>query len=93
MRPAAKPAIEDKLITEENMMPEAVRQEELERIDTLTIIEAVAYANRLSSRLKCNDCTDEERKNGLELLGRLTERVHFLKITLGPVFSREGWSH
>ncbi len=75
------------------MMLEAVRQEELERIDTLTIIEAVAYANRLSSRLKCNDCTDEERKNGLELLSRLTERVHFLKITLEPAFSRIGWSH
>jgi len=75
------------------MMLEAVRQEELERIDTLTIIEAVAYANRLSSRLKCNDCTDEERKNALELLSRLTERVHFLKITLEPAFSRIGWSH
>jgi len=75
------------------MMLEAVRQEELERIDTLTIIEAVAYANRLSNRLKCNDCTDEERKNALELLSRLTERVHFLKITLEPAFSRIGWSH
>ena len=41
-------------------MLEAVRQKELERVDTLTIIEAVAYANRLSSRLKCNDCTDKE---------------------------------
>ena len=75
------------------MMFEAMRQEELERVDTLTIIEAVAYANRLSSRLKCNDCTDEERMNGLELLSRLTERVHFLKITLEPAFSRIGWSH
>jgi hypothetical protein len=72
------------------MMLEAVRLEDLERIDTLTIIEAVAYANRVSSRLKCNDCTDEERKNGLELLRRLTQRVSFLKITLDPSFSRTG---
>ena len=75
------------------MMLEAVRQEELDRIDSLTIIEAVAYVNRLNSRLKRNDCTDEERKNGLELLERLTERVQFLRITLEPAFSRTGWSH
>ena len=68
-------------------MRKAMRQEELDRIDALTIIEAVAYANRLSIQLKCNDCTDEERKNKLELLGRLTERVRFLKITLVPAFS------
>jgi hypothetical protein len=75
------------------MMRKATRQEELDGIDTLTIIEAVAYANRLSSRLKCNDCTAEEKKDALELLRRLTERVHFLKITLEPAFSRVGWSH
>ena len=68
-------------------MLKAVRQEDLKRIDTMTIIEAVAYANRLSSRLKCNDCTNEERKNGLVLLGRLTDRVRFLKIKLEPAFS------
>jgi len=68
-------------------MHKAVRQEDLERIDTMTIIEAVAYANQLSSRLNCNDCTDEERKNGLVLLGRLTDRVHFLKIKLEPAIS------
>ncbi|HBE93178.1 MAG TPA: hypothetical protein DDW55_11890 [Gammaproteobacteria bacterium] len=68
-------------------MLNAVRQEDLKRIDTMTIIEAVAYANRLSSLLNCNDCTDEERKNGLVLLGRLTDRVHFLKIKLEPSFS------
>ena len=68
-------------------MRKTTRQEELDRIDALTIIEAVAYANRLSIQLKCNDCTDEERKNKLELLGRLTERVRFLKITLVPAFS------
>lgn len=75
------------------MMFEVVRQEELERVDTLTIIEAVAYVNRLSNRLKCNECTDEERKNGLMLLQRLTDRVRFLKITLEPAFSRIGLSH
>ena len=69
-------------------MLEAERQQELDKIDTLTIIQAVAYANRLCSRLKCDDCTDEERKIGLELLGRLTERVRFLKITLEPAFSQ-----
>jgi hypothetical protein len=71
-------------------MLEALRQEDLERIDTLTIIEAVAYANRVSRRLKCSDCTDEERRNGFELLIRLTERVSFLKISLEPGFSRTG---
>ncbi|MEN8205687.1 MAG: hypothetical protein ABFS24_06720 [Pseudomonadota bacterium] len=75
------------------MMIETVQQEEMDRIDTLTNVEAVAYANRLSSRLKQNDCTDEEIKNGLALLGRLSERVRFLKITLEPAFSRVGWSH
>ena len=75
------------------MMLETARQEELDKIDTLSIFEAVAYANRLSSQMRRNDCTDEDRKNGLELLGRLTERVHFLKITLEPAFSRIGWSH
>jgi hypothetical protein len=69
------------------MKHKAAQQEELDRIDTLTIIEAVAYANRLNIRLRRNGCTNEERKNGLKLLGRLTERVHFLKITLEPVFS------
>jgi len=74
-------------------MLEVVRQKELERVDTLTIIEAVAYANRLSSRLKCNDCTDEERKNGLKLLERLTERVRFLNISLEPAFSGSRRGH
>jgi len=72
------------------MMLDAVLQEELDRIDTLTIIEAVAYANQLNSRLRRNDCSDEERKNGFQLLERLSERLHFLKITLEPVFSRTG---
>jgi hypothetical protein len=76
------------------MKHKVAQQEELDRIDTLTIIEAVAYANRLSSQLQCDDCTDEERKSGLEILGRLTERVHFLKITLEPLtFCRLGWGH
>ena len=74
-------------------MHKATRQEELDRIDTLTIIEAVAYANKLSNLLKCSDCTDEERKNGLKLLERLTERVRFLKISLEPAFSGSRRGH
>ena len=62
-------------------MIKAVRQDDLERINTMTTIEAVAYANQLSGRLKHDDCTEEERKNGLELLGRLAKRVRFLNIT------------
>ena len=68
-------------------MLKSVPREELERIDTLTIVEAVAYVNRLIRRLEHNDCTDVERKGGLMLLERLTERVRFLKITLEPAFS------
>ncbi len=76
------------------MMHKATRLEELERIDTMTTLEAVAFANRLSNRLKCDDCTDEERLNGLELLGRVAERVNFLKITLEPpTVCRLGWNY
>ena len=76
------------------MMRKAMRQEEPERINTLTTLEAVAYANRLSNQLKCDDCTDEERKTGLLLLGKLTERVAFLKITLErPRFCQIGRGH
>ena len=75
-------------------MHKAIQVEELGRINTMTTLEAVAYANRLSNRLQCDDCTDEERKNGLALLGRLTERVQFLKITLEPpIFCRVGSGH
>jgi len=56
----------------------------IQRIEVMPTLEAVVYANRLSNRLKCDDCTDEERMNGLELLQRLSERVQFLKIMLGP---------
>ena len=69
------------------MMREAMRQEELGRVDTLTIIQIVAYVKWLNIRLRSNDCTGEERKNGLALLERLIERVHFLKTTLSPIFS------
>ena len=76
------------------MMHKTMQPEEPERINTLTTLEAVAYANRLSSKLKCDDCTDEERKAGLLLLGKLTERVGFLKITVErPNFCRIGWGH
>ena len=71
-------------------MIEAVILEELERIDTLTITEAVACVNRLISRLNRSDCSDEERQNGLEILERLTERVRFLNITLAPLITRTG---
>ena len=61
-------------------MYKSMRLEELERIKTLTTLEAVAYANRLSNRLKCDDCTDKEKQNEVNLLGRIAERVSFLKI-------------
>jgi hypothetical protein len=69
-------------ITEVNIMLEVERQTELGRVYTLTVSDAVIYANQLSSRLKCDDCSDEERKNAIDLLWRLTERVRFLKITV-----------
>ena len=76
------------------MMHKAIQPEELGRINTMTTLEAVAYANRLSNRLKCGDCTDEDRQNGLALLGRLNERVQFLKIPLEPpTFCRIGSGH
>ena len=75
------------------LMMHKVTREDLERIDTMTALEAVAYANRVSHRLKCDDCVHEERQNGLALLERLTERVSFLKIPLEtPSFCRFGWS-
>lgn len=76
------------------MMREFMQQEEIERIKTMTTLEAVAYANRLSNRLKRDDCTDEERQNGVDLLGRLADRVSFLKIMLEPpTFCRLGWKY
>ena len=76
------------------MMHKSVRLEGLEKIKTMTTLEAVAYANRLSNRFKCDDCTDEERQKVVELLGRLADRVSFLKITLEPpTFCRLGWKY
>ena len=69
------------------MMSEAILQKELDRVENLTIIQIAAYVNLLNDRLRSDDCTDEERKNGLELLERLTERVCFLKTTLSPVIT------
>ena len=70
------------------------QKEELKRIDTMSTLEAVAYANRLSNSLKCDDCSDEDRMSGLELLTRLSERVQFLKITPErPAFCRLGWNY
>ena len=76
------------------MTHKAIRLEELERINTMTTLEAVAYANWLSNRLKYDDCTHEERANGLELMALLIERVPFLKITPEPsTFCRIGWGY
>ena len=69
---------------ERNFMHKSMRLEKSEKINAMTTLESVAYANWLSSRLKCDDCTDEEKKNGLEILRRLNERVHFLKISSEP---------
>jgi len=75
-------------------MHKFAQEEGLERVATMTTLEAVAYANRLSNRLKRDDCTDAERTNALELLRQLTERVPFLKITLEqPSFCRIGSSY
>ena len=75
-------------------MHKPTHQEELKRIETMSTLEAVAYANQLSNRLRCDDCTDEERTNGLELLALLSGRVPFLKITLEPsTFCRLGWNY
>lgn len=68
-------------------MLKTVLREEFEKIDALTIVETVAYVNRLIARLERNNCTDEERKKGMMQLVRLTERVRFLKIPLEPAFS------
>ena len=72
------------------MMHKARRRQELDRMDTLTTIEAVAYVIQLYSRLKHDECTDEERKNGLELLERLMDRVGSLIITPEPAYIRTG---
>ena len=77
------------------MMYESLQQEELEKnVEIMSTLEAVAYANRLSNWLKGDDCTDEERVNGLELLRRVSERVRFLKISLEPQkYCRIGWNY
>ena len=76
-------------------MPKAMQQEELEKnIEIMSTLEAVAYANRLSNWLKCDDCTDEEQMNGLELLRRVSKRVQFLRISLEPQkYCRIGWNY
>ena len=68
-------------------------KDELERIDTMTILDIVAYVNRLCMRLESINCTEEERKNGLELLRMLTERVRLLKVRLAPGSNRAMCSH
>jgi hypothetical protein len=68
------------------MTLETVLQKELERVDTLTIVEAIAYVNKLNSRLRRNHCTEEERKTGLLLLERLLGRLGFLSFMPEPTF-------
>ena len=75
------------------MMFDFMLKHELERVETMSVIDVVAYVNRLMMRLEHNDCTDEERKNGLELLWRLTERVRFLKVNLEATSSRFSTGH
>ena len=75
------------------MMLDPALKDELETIDTMTIIDVVAYVNRLCMRLEHNNCTEEERKNGLALLLMLAERVRFLKIRLAPASTRAMCSH
>ena len=75
------------------MMFDDVLKDELERIDTMTNLDIVAYVNRLGMRLEHSNCTDEERKYGLELLRMLTERVRLLKVTLKPGSHRAMCSH
>lgn len=75
-------------------MHKTKHDEELKRVKTMSTLEAVAFANRVSNRLKCDDCSDEERMDGFELLRRLGERVQFLKITLEPrKFCSIGWNY
>ena len=75
------------------MMFDFMLKHELERVETMSVIDVVAYVNRLMMRLEHYDCTDEERKNGLELLWRLTERVRFLKVNLEATSSRFSPGH
>ena len=51
------------------VMMHKVTREELERIDTMTALDAVAYANRVSNRLKCDDCTHEDSSQRLVMRG------------------------
>ena len=67
-------------------MRESTLRDELARIDTLSIIQVVAYFSHLNILLRSHDCSDEERKNGLALLERLTDRVRFLNSNLEIAF-------
>jgi hypothetical protein len=60
---------------------ETVLQAEVENIRTMTLIEVVAYVNRLNCRLMSKNCTDEERKKGLILMEQLKDRVGFLHLS------------
>jgi hypothetical protein len=62
-------------------MGKPVLQDELDRIEIMSTIEAVAYANRLSRNLKSDDCTSDETINCLRLLERLSDIAYLMKIT------------
>ena len=70
----------DRKIPGESWMNNLVLQDELDRIEVMSTIEAVAYANRLSRRLKCEECVGQEREHTVILLQRLTDIARFLKI-------------
>ena len=67
--------------TEVYLVIETVLQAEVENIRTMTLIEVVAYVNRLNCRLMSKKCTDEERKKGLILMEQLKDRVGFLHLS------------
>ena len=66
---------------------------ELERVDSMSIMDIVAYVNRLCMQLEHSHCTAEDKKNALESLHRLADRVRFLKLRLEPGTSRFMCSH
>jgi hypothetical protein len=72
------------------MVGEDVPQENLDRVENLSIVQIAAYVNLLNDRLRSDDCTDEARKNVLELLGQLTERVRVLRTISRQYFSELG---
>jgi len=61
---------------------------EIERVDSMTVMDIVAYVNRLCMRVERSNCTAEEKERALELLRSLAGSVRFLKLRLKPGTSR-----